>query len=116
MKNMFIAVSPEMIERSQLQLSRKGLREILTFDASFMKDFISAMRKWAEIERQKRIEMAKRAVDSQIDKFKANWPGNELYLEVYEFEDNITVKRVNDPWGVPAAKRAFDSILNGYAK
>lgn len=59
---------------------------------------------------------AKRAVDSQIDKFKANWPGNELYLEVYEFEDGITVKRVNDPWGVPAAKRAFDSILNGYAK
>lgn len=62
------------------------------------------------------IKRAKRAINSVFKKFEPSWPGVPFVIHHYDFGDGITFIRVADSYGPAAAKRAFDSILNGYAK
>ena len=58
---------------------------------------------------------AKHAFDSVMNKYTPYWPGDPLLVDHFDFGPGFEFSRIQNMFGVAAAKRAFDSILNGHA-
>lgn len=111
-KNQFLIITPEHRAKMNFTIGLLGWAELARFENKGPSDFLAEL----EITRQNRIRMAKRAVERRFKKFEPNWPGPKLVVEEYDFGDGILIRRIANPFGPAAAKLAFDSILNGYAK